>query len=108
MLVLYAYLSGRLALPFDQRLRPGADFLALLNIESLAARGRSGLGAKRGSPMLGAPTAASKGIVTVWAKARLRAAAQSRQIFAPGGHSRPQILHVIVVSLVAIASSPGA
>jgi hypothetical protein len=52
--------------------------------------------------------AASNGWVTVWAKARLRAAAQSRQIFAPGGHSRPQILHLIEVSLGPIVPSPGA
>src|SRR5690242_7637090 len=67
---------------------------------SLAAGGRAGLGGNRCSPMLGAPTAASKGWVTVWANARLRAAAQSRQIFAPGGQSRPQILQLIGSPLV--------
>jgi hypothetical protein len=54
-----------------------------------------GLGAKRGALTLGTPAAASSGWVTVAANARLRAAAQSRQILAPGGHSLPQILHFI-------------
>jgi hypothetical protein len=53
------------------------------------------LGANRGSATLGIPAAASNGSVTVTANARLRAEAQSRQIFDPGGHSRPQILHFI-------------
>jgi hypothetical protein len=56
---------------------------------------RTSLGANRGSATLGAPAVASSGNVTVTANARLRAATQSRQIFAPGGHSRPQILHLI-------------
>jgi hypothetical protein len=45
--------------------------------------------------MLEAPAAASSGCVTVAANARLRAAAQSRQTFAPGGHSLAQIRHFI-------------
>src|SRR5258706_2971068 len=58
-------------------------------------RERGGLGANRGVLTLGTPTPASNGSVTVAANARLRAVAQSRQIFAPGGHSLPQILHFI-------------
>src|SRR2546430_17143321 len=63
---------------------------------SLLARRRcGGRGANRGGLTLGAPTAASSGCVTVAAKARLRAAAQSAQILAPGGHSLAQIRHFI-------------
>src|SRR5271154_3798506 len=61
----------------------------------LAVRGRAGRGANRGRPMLGAPAAANSGWVTVAANARLRAAAQSRHSFAPGGHSLAQIRHFI-------------
>jgi hypothetical protein len=61
----------------------------------LASRGFAGRGANRGWPTLGAPAAASSGWVTVAANARLRAAAQSRQIFAPGGHSLAQMRHFI-------------
>src|SRR5271154_6332466 len=61
----------------------------------LAGRNRAGRGANRGRPMLGAPAAASNGWVTVAANARLRAAAQSRHSFAPGGHSLAQMRHFI-------------
>jgi hypothetical protein len=77
-------------------------------MESLAARRRAGLGGNRGSPTLGAPTAASSGCVTVWANARLRADAQSRQIFDSGGQSRPQILHLIGSLLVPAHPKAGA
>src|SRR5438552_6658410 len=61
----------------------------------LAGRRLAGRGANRSWLTLGAPTAASNGCVTVAAKARLRAAAQSGQILAPGGHSLAQIRQFI-------------
>src|SRR5439155_6984090 len=61
----------------------------------LARRRCAGRGANLGGLTLGAPTAASSGCVTVAAKTRLRAVAQSAQILAPGGHSLAQIRHFI-------------
>src|SRR5213593_2685160 len=68
---------------------PGED------VSLLTSRRLAGRGANRSWLTLGAPTAASSGCVTVAANARLRAATQSLQILAPGGHSLAQIRHFI-------------
>jgi hypothetical protein len=69
----------------------GIDFAA-----GFAFFGLAGLSEKRGWLTDGAPAAASSsGCVTVAAKARLRAAAQSLQSFAPAGASQPQMRHFI-------------
>jgi hypothetical protein len=96
---------SRSHLMLPPRVEPTAlrsDAAAAVVVSDLAAAGRAaalertGRGAKRAWLTLGAPTAASSGCVTVAAKALLRAAAQSRQIFAPGGHSRAQMRHFIL------------
>src|SRR6516225_7160549 len=67
----------------------GMDFAAGFGFFGLA-----GFKEKRGWLTEGAPAAASSsGCVTVAAKARLRAAAQSLQSFAPAGASQPQMRH---------------
>src|SRR2546430_14980395 len=72
----------------------------------LTSRRLAGRGANRSWLTLGAPTAASSGCVTVAANARLRAATQSPQILAPGGHSLAQIRHFMRPISFRVATEP--